>query len=81
MKSQARPFEIPTSLFIESFKRHKLLKNKVQWLDLAPHLWPMLVGVPSTRTINIHYEIIIKYFKPHLISFSPNYFWFMVSGE
>jgi len=31
-------------LFLESFKGQILWKNKVQWLDLASHLWPPLVG-------------------------------------
>jgi len=38
-------------------KRHKLLKNKVQWLDLASHLWPTLVGLLLAKTISVHYEI------------------------
>jgi hypothetical protein len=29
------------------------------------------------KTIGVHYEIIVKYSKPWLTSFSPNYFWFM----
>jgi hypothetical protein len=41
----------------------------------------MLVGLPLAKTINIHYEIIIKYSKPHLISSSPNYSWFMQHVE
>ncbi len=62
-----------SGLFI---RRHKWSKNKVQWLDLVFHLWQLLIGLPLTRTIDVHYKIIVKYFKPHL-SFSPNYFWFI----
>jgi hypothetical protein len=36
---------------------HKLSKNKVQWLDLASHLWPTLVGLLLARIIGVHYEI------------------------
>jgi hypothetical protein len=64
-------------LFIESFKGQKLLNNKVQWLDLASCLWPTLVELPLVRTINVHYEIIVMYSKPHLTSSSLNYSWFM----
>jgi hypothetical protein len=44
-------------LFVESFKGHKMSKNKVQWLDLTSHLWPALVGLLMARTIGVHYEI------------------------
>jgi hypothetical protein len=63
--------------FIESFRRHKLSKNKVQWLDLTSHLWPTLVGLPLVRIISVHYEIIVKYSKPHLTSSSLSFIWFM----
>ncbi len=52
-------------------------KNKVQWLDLTSCLWLALVGLLLVKTIGVHYEIIVKYSKPWLTSFSPNYFWFM----
>ncbi len=63
-------------LFIKFFRGHKLLKNKGQWLDLATHLWPMVVGL-VVRTIGVHYQIIIKYSKFHLTSFSLNSSWLM----
>jgi hypothetical protein len=44
-------------LFVESFKGHKFSKNKVQWLDLASHLWLVLVRLLLARTIGVHYEI------------------------
>jgi hypothetical protein len=75
MMNQARPFEIP-NVAIYSLSLLKVLKNKVQWLDLASHLGLILIGLPLTRTISVHYEIIIKYSKPSLAS-SPNYSWFM----
>ncbi len=65
-----------SGLFIKSFRRHKWPKNKVQWLDLVFHLWQLLIGLPLTRTIDVHYKIIVKYFKPHL-NFSWNYSWFI----
>jgi hypothetical protein len=39
-------------------KGHKLSENKVQWLDLAPHLWLTLVGLLLARTTGVHYEVI-----------------------
>jgi hypothetical protein len=51
---------------------HKLSKNKVEWLDLASHLWPTLVGLLLARTIGVHYEI-SQIFKPQL-TFLSNYF-------
>jgi hypothetical protein len=42
------------SLFVRG---HKLSMNKVQWLDLASHLWPTLVGLLLAKTIGVHYEI------------------------
>jgi len=66
-----------SGIFIESFKGQKLSENKVQWLDLESHLWPTLIGLPLANIINIHYEIIIKYFRSRLISFSLNYSWSM----
>jgi hypothetical protein len=49
----------------------------VRQLDLASHLWPMLIGLPLVSVVSIHYEILVKYLKSRLNSFSPNYFWFM----
>jgi hypothetical protein len=36
-----------------------------------------LVGLLLTKTIGVHYEIIVKYSKLQLMSSSPNYSWFM----
>jgi hypothetical protein len=41
-----------------------------------PFVIRMFIGLPLVKTIDVHYEIIVKYFKPHL-TFSPNYFWFI----
>ncbi len=38
-------------LFLEPFKGCELLKNKVQWLDLASQLWLVLKGLPFTKII------------------------------
>jgi hypothetical protein len=66
-------------LFIESFRKHKLSKNKIQRLDptIGPcfYLLFTLVGLPFVTTCGIHYEIIVKYFNPLLTFFPPNYFW------
>ncbi len=63
-------------LFLESFKGQMLSKNKVQWLDFASHLWSPLVELPLAKTVQVHYDYIVKYFKPHLSS-SKNYYWFV----
>jgi hypothetical protein len=49
------------SLFIKSFRGHKLSNIKVQLSDLASCLWPTLVGLLLAKTIGLHYEIIVKY--------------------
>jgi hypothetical protein len=46
-------------------------------LDLASRLWPTLIGLPLASVVNIHYEVLVKYLKLCLNSFSPNYSWFM----
>jgi len=65
-----------SNFYIESFRGHKLSKNKVHWLDPTSHLLPSLVGLSLGRTIGVDYEIIIKYSKHYLIS-SLNYSWSM----
>jgi hypothetical protein len=47
-----------SGLFLESFRGHILSKNKVQWLELTFHLWP------PDRTIQVHYDFMVKYLKP-----------------
>jgi hypothetical protein len=64
-------------VFSEPFKGHKLSKKKVQWLNLAPWLWPALIGLPFKTTVGMHYETIAKFFKPCLNLSSPHYFWFI----
>jgi hypothetical protein len=66
-----------SGLFLESFKGELLLRNKVQLLDLAFRLWPTLIKLPSTNTIWNHYDVLVKYLKPHLSSYSWNYSWFV----
>jgi hypothetical protein len=66
-----------SGLFLESLKKKMLLKNKVQCLDLAFHLWPPLVGLPLAKAIQVHYDFIVKYSKPRLSSSSKNYYWFL----
>jgi hypothetical protein len=63
-------------LFLESFKGQILWKNKVQWLDLASHLWPPLVGLILVTTIQVHYDFMVKYYKSQLSSSLKNYYWF-----
>jgi hypothetical protein len=69
---QARPLKC-NGLFIESFRRHKLSKNKIQCF----YLLLTLVGLPLVTTCGMYYEIIVKYFKPCFTFFSPNYSWFI----
>ncbi len=40
--------------FLESFRGQMLLKNKVQSLDFASHLWPPLVGLPLAKMVQVH---------------------------
>jgi len=54
-----------------------LSKNKVQWLDLTSHLCMSLFELLLAETIRIHYDCMVKYFKPCLSSSSKNYYWFI----
>ncbi len=54
-----------------------LLKNKVQWLDLASQLWPLLFELPLVKTIQIHYDRMVKYFKHYLSLSLKIYYWFI----
>jgi hypothetical protein len=63
-----------SGLFLKSFKGQMLSKNKVQWLDLTSHLWPLLLELPLAKTVQIHYEHMAKYSKPCLSSFSKKYY-------
>jgi hypothetical protein len=62
---------------LESFWGELLSTNKVQLSDLAFHLWPALIKLPSMSTIQDHYDVLVKYLKPCLSSYSWNYSWFM----
>jgi hypothetical protein len=66
-----------SGLFLESFRGQMLLKNKVQWLDLTSHLWLPLVELPLAKTIQVHYDYMVKCSKPHLSSYSKIYYWFI----
>jgi hypothetical protein len=46
-----------------------LSKNKVQWLDFASHMWPLLFELPLTKTVRVHYDHMVNYSKPCLSSF------------
>jgi hypothetical protein len=48
--------------FLESFKGQMLSKKKVQWLDLASHLWSTLVELPFAKIVQVHYDYMVKYF-------------------
>jgi hypothetical protein len=65
-----------SGFFLELFKGELLSKNKAQLLDLAFRLWPTLIKLPLMSTIWNHYDVLVKYSKPHLSS-SQNYSWFM----
>jgi hypothetical protein len=66
-----------SGLFLESFRGQMLLKNKVQWLDLASHFWPLLFELPLAKTIRVLYYCMVKYSKPCLNSYLKNYYWFV----
>jgi hypothetical protein len=78
MMNLTKCWRIPNGVvyFLESFKGKMSSKNKVQWLDLASHLWPPLVRLPLAKTIQVHYDVIVKYSKHQLSSSSKNYYWF-----
>ncbi len=63
-----------SGLFLESFRGQMLSKNKVQWLDLESHLWPLLLELPLTKTIRIHYDYMVNYSKPCLSLFFKKYY-------
>jgi hypothetical protein len=54
-----------------------LSNNKMKWLDLPSHLWPPLVGLPLAKMVRVHYDFMVKYFKPRLSSSLKNYSWFL----
>jgi hypothetical protein len=56
--------------FFESFKGPMLSKNKVQWLDLTSRLCLSLLELLLAETICVHYDCMVKYFKPCLSSSS-----------
>jgi hypothetical protein len=66
-----------SGLFLESFRGQMLLKNKVQWLDLASRLWPTLVRLPLAKMVQVHYDFMVKYSNLHLNSSLKNYYWFL----
>jgi hypothetical protein len=76
MMNLARHSRIPNGVvfFLESFMGQMLSKNKVQWLELASHLWPPLVGLPLAKTVQVHYDFMVKYFKHRLSFSSKNYY-------
>jgi len=62
--------------FFEPFKGHELSKNKVQWLNLAFELWPMLKGLPLTKMAYTHFVIIMQFWRLSFNSQYISYFWF-----
>jgi hypothetical protein len=65
-----------SDFFLESFRGQMFLKNKVQWLDLASCLWPPSVGLSLAKTVQVHYDFMVKSYKPRLSSSSKIY-WFL----
>jgi len=66
-----------SGLFLESFRGQMLSKNKVQSLDLTYRLWPPLVGLPLAKMVQVHYDFMVKYYKPRLSSSLKIYYWFL----
>ncbi len=79
MMNLVKHFKIQSGVtfFLESFRGEFLSMNKVQLLDSASHLWPTLIKLPSMSTIWDHYDVLVKYLKPCLSSYSWNYSWFV----
>jgi len=46
-------------------------------LDLASWLWLTLIGLPFASIVEMHFQTIIRFSKPHLSFHSPHYSWFM----
>jgi hypothetical protein len=46
-------------LFLEPFRGCELSKNKVQWLDLASQLWPLLKGFPCAKMVHAHFIVLM----------------------
>jgi hypothetical protein len=71
-----------SGLFIETFKGHKLLRNKVQLLGLASCLWSTLSDLPSVRIIGFHYKTFSDLFDSfyQIILRSWN-LWKMIMGD
>jgi hypothetical protein len=54
-----------------------LSNNKVQWLDLASHLWPPLVELPLAKMVRVHYDYMVKYSNFCLNFSSKKYYCFV----
>jgi len=46
-------------------------------LNLVSRFWPTLIKLPSTNTIQDHYEVLVKYLKLCLSFSLQNYSWFI----
>jgi hypothetical protein len=46
---------------------------------VGPHITfvALLLELPVAKTIRVHYDRMVKYFKPCLTTFSKNYYWFV----
>jgi hypothetical protein len=51
-------------LFLEPLRGHELSNNKVQWLDLASHLWLPLKGLPCAKMVYAHFIVIMQFLRP-----------------
>jgi hypothetical protein len=79
MMNPTRHFEIQSGVvfFLNHLRGQMLSKNNVQWLDLTFHLWPPFLELPLAKTIQMHYDSMVKYSKLCLSLSLKNYYWFV----
>jgi hypothetical protein len=49
----------------------------VKWLDLAPHLWLSLLELPLAKMVRVHYDYMVKYYKPLFEFLFEDCYWFI----
>ncbi len=65
-----------SKLFLEPFEGRELSENKMQWLNLASRLWPVLKGLSFTNTMYTHFIVIMLFLRLLFSFWYLSYFWF-----
>ncbi len=77
MMNLTRPFEVQNGAnFFLSHLEDKTYPKKVQWLDLASQLWPMLKGLLFVKMVYAHFIVIMQFSKSLFSFWYPSYSWF-----